>query len=155
MWLIEVRDGETLDMLQAMNTGHDGSISTLHANNPRDALARLETMVLMAGMDLPLRAIREQVASAIDFIVHQSRLPDGSRKIVKVTEVAGMEGDIITMQDLFVFEQTGFNEKGRVMGKHVPTGIVPHCMEKLQAYGENLPANIFEARDFEMTFGRR
>lgn len=151
----EVRGGEALDMLQAMNTGHDGSISTLHANNPRDALARLETMVLMAGMDLPLRAVREQIASAINLVVHQSRLPDGTRKIVKVTEVAGMEGDVITMQDLFVFEQTGFNEKGRVMGKHVPTGITPYCMEKLQAYGEKLPVDLFEARDFEMTFRRR
>lgn len=151
----EVRGGEALDMLQAMNTGHDGSISTLHANNPRDALARLETMVLMAGMDLPLRAIREQIASAINLIIQQSRLPDGSRKIVKVTEVAGMEGDIITMQDLFVFNQAGFNEKGLIIGKHVPTGIIPRCMDKLQAYGENLPTDLFEARDFEMTFRRR
>ncbi|MGI6308989.1 MAG: CpaF family protein [Dethiobacteria bacterium] len=151
----EVRGGEALDMLQAMNTGHDGSISTLHANNPRDALARLETMVLMAGMDLPLRAIREQIASAIDLIIQQSRLPDGSRKIVKVTEVAGMEGDIITLQDLFVFEQAGFNERGRITGKHVPTGIIPRCMEKLQAYGENLPTDLFESKNFEMTFRRR
>ncbi|MGI5822383.1 MAG: CpaF family protein [Dethiobacteria bacterium] len=150
----EVRGGEALDMLQAMNTGHDGSISTLHANNPRDALARLETMVLMAGINLPLRAIREQVASAIDLIIQQSRLPDGSRKIVKVSEVAGMEGDIITLQDIFIFEQTGFNERGRIAGKHVPTGIIPRNMEKLQTFGEKLPKGLFGAKNFETAFRR-
>ena len=144
----EVRGGEAFDMLQAMNTGHDGSISTLHANSPRDALARLETMVLMAGLDLPLRAVRKQIASAINFIIHQSRFPDGSRKIVKVTEVAGMEGEIITLQDLFVFNQAGYSGKGKNTGRHVPTGIIPRCLERLQVYGENLPANLFEAKTF-------
>ena len=129
----EVRGGEALDMLQAMNTGHDGSISTLHANNPRDALARLETMVLMAGMDLPLRAIREQIASAIDLIIQQSRLPDGSRKIVKVTEVAGMEGTLLLCRIFLCLSRPGL-PRGRLAGKHVPTGIIP-VVEKLQAYG--------------------
>jgi pilus assembly protein CpaF len=140
----EVRGGEALDMLQAMNTGHDGSISTLHANNPRDALARLETMVLMAGMDLPLRAIREQIASAVDLIIHQARFNDGSRKIVKITEVVGMEGDTVTLQDIFVFKQTGLNEKGQVIGKNMPTGIVPKCMDKLKAFGENITMDVFK-----------
>ncbi len=139
----EVRGGEALDMLQAMNTGHDGSITTLHSNNPRDTLARLETMVLMAGMDLPLRAIREQTASAIDLVVHQSRFPDGTRKVVKISEVVGMEGDTVTLQDLFVFKQEGFNEKGMILGQHVPTGIYPKFIEKLRMYGENLPPNMF------------
>ena len=139
----EVRGGEALDMLQAMNTGHDGSISTLHANNPRDALARLETMVLMAGMDLPLRAIREQVAAAVELIVQQSRFPDGTRKISKITEVVGMEGDKITLQDIFIYDQTGINEKGYIHGQHVATGIIPKCMEKLRTYGEKVSPNIF------------
>jgi len=120
----ECRSGEALDMLQAMNTGHDGSMSTGHANSPRDMLARLETMVLMAGVDLPLRAIREQVASAVDLIVQQSRLKDGTRKIVNITEVQGMEGDVIVMQDVFVFEQTGVVE-GKIQGRLKPTGIRP------------------------------
>ncbi len=142
----EVRGGEALDMLQAMNTGHDGSTSTLHANNPRDALARLETMVLMAGMDLPLRAIREQIASAVDLVVQQARFTDGTRKISKVTEVVGMEGERITLQDIFNYEQTGTNEKGSVMGRHALTGIVPQCMEKLRARGEAISYNIFGER---------
>lgn len=150
----EVRGGEALDMLQAMNTGHDGSISTLHSNNPRDGLARLETMVLMAGMDLPLRAIREQVSSAVDLIVHQSRMTDGSRKIVKITEVVGMEGDTITLQDIFAYNQTGFNEKGYVTGRHVATGIIPKCMEKLKAYGENISMDVFEGINFESPLRR-
>ncbi|NLL20422.1 MAG: CpaF family protein [Firmicutes bacterium] len=150
----EVRGGEALDMLQAMNTGHDGSISTLHANNPRDALARLETMVLMAGMDLPLRAIREQISSAIDLIIQQSRLNDGSRKIVKITEVVGMEGDTITMQDIFVYNQTGVNEKGFISGRHMPTGIIPRCMEKLKAYNEKLSMEIFQDKHPEPAFRR-
>jgi len=150
----EVRGGEALDMLQAMNTGHDGSISTLHANNPRDALARLETLVLMSGMDLPVRAIREQVASAIDLIVHQSRFSDGSRRIVNITEVVGMEGDTVTMQDIFVFKHTGFNEKGHVTGRHLPTGIVPKCIEKLKAHGEHILTDIFEVRDTDTAFRR-
>ena len=138
----EVRSGEALDMLQAMNTGHDGSMSTGHANSPRDMLARLETMVLMAGMDLPLRAIREQVASAVDLIVHQTRLQDGSRKIVNITEVQGMEGDTIVMQDIFVFEQTGYVD-GRILGHLRPTGIRPKFSSKMTAMGVELPAGLF------------
>ena len=138
----EVRSGEALDMLQAMNTGHDGSMSTGHANSPRDMLARLETMVLMAGMDLPLRAIREQTASAVDLIVHQNRLKDGTRKIVSITEVQGMEGDVIVMQDVFVFEQTSVVE-GKIQGRLKPTGIRPKFVEKFEAAGIHLPPNTF------------
>ncbi|HEY7737511.1 MAG TPA: CpaF family protein [Candidatus Limnocylindria bacterium] len=138
----EVRSGEALDMLQAMNTGHDGSMSTGHANSPRDMLARLETMVLMAGMDLPLRAIREQTASAVDLIVHQNRLKDGSRKIVSITEVQGMEGDVIVMQDVFTFEQTGVSE-GKIEGRLKPTGIRPKFAEKFEAAGIHLPPDTF------------
>jgi len=138
----EVRSGEALDMLQAMNTGHDGSMSTGHANSPRDMLARLETMVLMAGMDLPLRAIREQTASAVDLIVHQNRLKDGTRKIVSITEVQGMEGDVIVMQDVFVFEQTGVSD-GKIEGRLKPTGIRPKFVEKFDAAGIHLPPNTF------------
>ena len=139
----EVRGGEALDMLQAMNTGHDGSLTTGHANAPRDMLSRLETMVLMAGMDLPVRAIREQIASAVDLIVQQSRLRDGSRKITHLTEVQGMEGDIITLQDIFVFDQTGCDEKGKVIGRFRPTGIRPKFLDKLTANGINLPNETF------------
>jgi pilus assembly protein CpaF len=138
----ECRAGEALDMLQAMNTGHDGSMSTGHANTPRDMLSRLETMVLMAGMDLPLRAIREQISSAVDLIVHQNRLKDGTRKIVNITEVQGMEGDVIVMQDVFVFEQTDVVE-GKIIGKLKPTGIRPHFVEKFEVSGIHLPPNIF------------
>jgi len=141
----EVRSGEALDMLQAMNTGHDGSLTTGHANSPRDMLARLETMVLMAGMDLPIKAIREQVASAVDIIVHQSRLKDGSRKITHITEVIGMEGDVITMQDIFVFKQIGKDERGRIIGEIVPTGIKPRFLEKFESMGMLLPSDIFNA----------
>ena len=129
-------------MLQAMNTGHDGSMSTGHANSPRDMLSRLETMVLMAGVDLPLRAIREQVASAVDLIVHQSRLKDGTRRIVNITEVQGMEGDVIVMQDVFVFEQTGVVE-GKIQGRLKPTGIRPKFVEKFEVQGINLPPGLF------------
>ncbi len=139
----EVRGGEALDMLQAMNTGHDGSLTTGHANTPRDMLARLETMVLMAGMDLPVRAIREQIASAVDLIVQQSRLRDGSRKITHLTEVQGMEGDIITLQDIFVYEQNGCDEAGKLVGRYKPTGIRPKFLEKLSANGINLSNDIF------------
>lgn len=139
----EVRGGEALDMLQAMNTGHDGSLSTAHANSPRDALARLETMVLMAGMNMPIRAIREQIASAIDFIVHQSRLSDGSRKITYITEVVGMEGDVITLQDIFIFDQTGVDERGRVQGRHRATGIKPKNLDKLKTAGIIIPDEFF------------
>lgn len=139
----EVRSGEALDMLQAMNTGHDGSLTTGHANSPRDMLSRLETMVLMAGMDLPVRAIREQISSAVDVIVQQSRLRDGSRKITHITEVLGMEGDVIVLQDIYRFEQTGIDTNGKVMGYFRPTGIRPHFAERLIASGQNLPENLF------------
>ena len=138
----ECRSGEALDMLQAMNTGHDGSMSTGHANSPRDMLSRLETMVLMAGIDLPVRAIREQIASAVDVIVHQSRLKDGSRRITNITEVQGMEGDVIVMQDVFVFEQTGVVE-GKIQGLLKPTGIRPKFVEKFEVQGIHLPQGLF------------
>ena len=140
----EVRGGEALDMLQAMNTGHDGSISTLHANAPRDVLSRIETMVLMAGVELPVRAIREQVSSAINMIIHLSRLKDGSRKIVKITEVQGMEGDIITLQDVFEFDfAMGIDEKGRYKGTLKPTGLRPKFSTRLQDYGIAFSNNMF------------
>ncbi len=138
----EIRDEAALDMLQAMNTGHDGSMTTLHSNSPRDTLSRLETMCLMAGMDLPVRAIREQVSAAIDLVIHQERMRDGTRKIVYVTEVTGMEGDVITMTDLFVFEQTGL-ESGKVVGRLRPTGLRPKFMDKIEASGIHLPPSIF------------
>lgn len=141
----EVRGGEALDMLQAMNTGHDGSITTIHANNPRDTLARLETMVMMSGMELPSRAIREQISSAINLVVFCARLTDGSRKVMKVTEIVGMEAETITLQDLYIFHQEGFDEGGNVVGKHMPTGIVPKFMEKLKAYGETIPPSVFHS----------
>lgn len=139
----ECRGGEALDMLQAMNTGHDGSLTTAHSNGPRDTLARLETMVLMAGMDLPVRAIREQIASAIDMIVHQSRFSDGSRRITHITEVAGMEGEVITLQDIFTFKQEGFDEDGRIRGRYVPSGFVPRFYEDLNRRGIPVNMNIF------------
>jgi pilus assembly protein CpaF len=138
----ECRRGEALDMLQAMNTGHDGSMTTLHANNPREALSRLETMVLMAGLDLPVRAIRDQVASAIDVIVQLSRMRDGSRKVTHVTEVQGMEGDVIVLQDIFLFEQTGFQDD-KVLGRLRPTGIRPKFYEKFEIAGVRLPPDVF------------
>ncbi|MEK7312667.1 MAG: CpaF family protein [Chloroflexota bacterium] len=138
----EIRDEAALDMLQAMNTGHDGSMTTCHSNGPRDTLSRLETMTLMAGMDLPVRAIREQVASAIHLITHLERLRDGSRKVVAIAEVQGMEGDVITMTDLFVFEQTGM-ENGRVVGRMRPTGLRPKFMDRIEAAGLQLPPSIF------------
>ncbi len=138
----ECRTAEALDMLQAMNTGHDGSMTTLHSNSPRDTLSRLETMVLMAGMELPLRAIREQIASAIHLIVHQSRMKDGSRKVVNISEVQGMEGDVIVMQDIFVFEQTGI-ENGRVVGRLRPTGIRPRFIEAFELANIHLPPQVF------------
>ncbi len=139
----EVRGGEALDMLQAMNTGHDGSLTTGHANTPRDMLSRLETMVLMAGMDLPVRAIREQIASAVDLIVQQARLRDGSRRITHLTEVQGMEGDVITLQDIFVFEQTGKDADGKITGRLKSSGIRPKFLEKLAANGINVPNETF------------
>lgn len=140
----EVRGGEALDMLQAMNTGHDGSLTTGHSNAPRDMLARLETMVMMAGMELPLKAIRQQVASAIDVIVHGARLRDGSRAITHVTEILGMEGDVIQLQDIFLFEQTGVDGNGKVLGSHYSTGITPKCYEKIIAEGVRLDKEIFK-----------
>ncbi|WP_290590538.1 CpaF family protein [Alicyclobacillus sp.] len=131
----EVRGGEALDMLQAMNTGHDGSLTTAHANSPRDCLRRLEVMVLMAGMDLPLRAIREQIASAVDVIVQQARLRDGTRRVVRITEVLGMEGDSVVVQDLFEFVETGRDAEGRVTGVHRPTGVVPAFVQRLLDQG--------------------
>jgi len=138
----ECRGGETLDMLQAMNTGHDGSMTTAHANSPRDALARIETMCLMAGMDLPIRAIREQVSSAVDVICQQERMRDGTRKVTAITEVSGMEGEIITMTDIFVYEQSG-TENGKIIGRLRPTGLRPKFMDKIEASGINLPPSIF------------
>jgi pilus assembly protein CpaF len=141
----EIRAGEALDMLQAMNTGHDGSLTTAHSNGPRDTLARIETMCLMAGMDLPLRAIREQVASALNLIVHQERMRDGTRKIVNITEVQGMEGDVIVLSDIFVFEQTGV-EDGKVIGRLKPTGLRPKFLEEIEKFNIKLPPDIFGAQ---------
>jgi pilus assembly protein CpaF len=138
----ECRGSEALDMLQAMNTGHDGSLTTLHANSPRDALARMETMVLMAGMELPHRAIREQISSAIDVIVQQERMRDGSRRVVSISEVQGMEGDVITMSEIFNFEKTGI-ENGKIIGRLLPTGLRPKFTERIEASGIRLPPNIF------------
>jgi len=140
----EVRAAEALDMLQAMNTGHEGSLSTVHANSPRDALARLETMVLMAGIDLPTRAIREQIASAIDLIVHVSRLRDGTRRVTDITEVDGMEGDVITLQDLYRFNYgAGIDQYGRFLGHAIPTGLRPHFSDRLADVGVQLTAGLF------------
>jgi pilus assembly protein CpaF len=152
----EVRGGEALDMLQAMNTGHDGSISTVHANSPRDALSRLETMVLMAGVDLPMRAIREQVAAAIQFIVHQSRMKDGSRRITHVTEVTGMEGDTITLQDIYLYDYAmGFDrDSGRALGHLKPTGIRPRVTEHLADLGVPVDTAWFDPEEFARR-GRR
>jgi pilus assembly protein CpaF len=151
----EVRGGEALDMLQAMNTGHDGSVSTVHANQPRDVLARLETMCLMAGMDLPVRAIREQVASAIQLIIHQSRLKDGTRRITHVTEVVGMEGDVITLQDLFLFDfGMGVDEAGRYRGHIKSMGLRPKFIERLEDIGLQLDREVFEPEPFARTSHR-
>jgi pilus assembly protein CpaF len=139
----EVRGGEAFDMLQAMNTGHEGSISTVHANSPRDGLARIENMVLMAGMELPMRAIREQLASAIHLIIQVARFPDGTRKVTHISEVTGMEGQMITMQDIFKFEQRGIDEDKRVLGRLVPTGIRPSFYEMFELAGIEVPAEIF------------
>lgn len=138
----EVRSGEALDMLQAMNTGHDGSLTTGHANSPRDMLSRVETMVLMSGMNLPIKAIRDQAASAIDLIIQQSRLMDGSRKITHITEVQGMEGDVIVLQDIFKFDQRGLDNKGKVKGEFASTGIMPKFVQKLKEKGINIPQDL-------------
>ncbi len=141
----EVRGGEAIDMLQAMNTGHDGSLTTLHANNPRDALSRLETMTLMSGIDFPIKVVREQIASAVDLIVQQSRLKDGSRKVTYVTEVVGMEGDTIVMTDIFKFEQTGLDANGKIQGELRPTGMRPLFSPRLEDAGFKLTADVFSA----------
>ena len=138
----EIRDDAALDMLQAMNTGHDGSMTTAHSNSPRDTMARIETMTLMAGLELPVRAVREQIASAIDLVIHQERMRDGTRKVVNITEVSGMEGEVITMTDIFVFDQGGY-ENGKVIGRLRPTGLRPKFVEKIEAAGIHLPASIF------------
>ena len=140
----EVRGDEALDMLQAMNTGHDGSLTTIHANTPRDALTRLETMVAMANLNIPENAIRRQVASALDLIIQVSRMSDGTRKLINISEVVGMEGDVVTMQDIFEFRKTGIGEKGEVLGEFLPSGIRPRLSERLLAAGIRLPAGIFE-----------
>jgi pilus assembly protein CpaF len=141
----EVRGGEALDMLQAMNTGHDGSMATVHANNPRDALARLETLVLMAGMELPAKAIREQISSAVHLIVQQSRLSDGSRRVTHITEVAGMQGEVVTTQDIFVYKQTGMDKDRKIIGKHVATGFIPKFVETIEAHGVKVPRGLFKS----------
>ena len=140
----EVRGEEALDMLQAMNTGHDGSLTTIHANSPRDALYRLDTMVAMANLNIPDRAIRQQVASALEVVVQIARLSDGTRKVTAITEITGMERDVITMQDLFVFEKSGLDDEGRVRGRFRATGIRPKCSERIAACGIQLPAQMFE-----------
>jgi Flp pilus assembly CpaF family ATPase len=141
----EIRDGAALDMLQAMNTGHDGSMATVHSNNPRDAIARLETLVMMAGMDLPAKAIREQIGGAVNLIIQASRLSDGSRKVTYVTEVTGMQGDVVTLQDIFVFKQVGLDSNRKVVGKHVATGFIPKFIEKIEALGIKIPRGLFKA----------
>ncbi len=145
----EVRGGEALDMLQAMNTGHDGSMTTIHANSTRDALGRLEVMIAMAGYDIPMRALRQQVASALQIIVQAQRLPGGKRRVVKVSEITGMEGDQIQMHDLFAFEQQGVDADGNAQGQFLATGIRPRCMERIESRGRNLPENLFERRVIE------
>jgi pilus assembly protein CpaF len=138
----EVRGAEALDMLQAMNTGHDGSISTIHANSPRDGLHRMETMVLMAGMELPQRAIKEQIASAFNIVLQLARMSDGTRKIVKFSEIVGMEGEVITMQDLFIYEKSTVTPEGKVIGEFKATGVRPRFFEKLQSAGIKLPHKL-------------
>ena len=145
----ECRGGEALDMLQAMNTGHDGSITTAHANSPRDVIARLETMSLMSGIELPARAIREQIASAIHLVVQTTRLSDGTRKVTRITEISGLEGERITMQDLFTFTQTGLDQKGKVIGRFEATGSVPTFIEEIKIRGLSLAMSIFDTRKWK------
>jgi len=151
----ECRGGETLDMLQAMNTGHDGSLTTLHANTPRDALSRMETMVLMSGMDLPLKVVRQQIASAVDLIIQQTRLKDGARKVTAITEVVGMEGETVVLTDIFKFEQTGVGPNGKILGELKPTGIRPIFGPKLDASGIKLGAEIYMQVGGGSSFGNR
>ena len=143
----ECRGGETLDMLQAMNTGHEGSLTTIHANNTRDVVQRVETMVMMAGFELPTRAIRQQFASAVNLIVQAARLTGGPRKIISVTEVQGMEGDVVTMQDIFKFEQDGVNAAGKAHGRIVSTGVRPGFLDRLRSHGAIVDNDWFSARD--------
>jgi pilus assembly protein CpaF len=140
----EVRGAEALDMLQAMNTGHDGSLTTVHANTPRDALTRIETMVAMAGLDMPQRSVRTQIASAIEVVVQLSRLSDGRRKLVSLQEITGMEGEIVTMQEIFSFDRRGIDADGNVLGEILPTGVRPKFSEKLKLSGYTLPPNLFD-----------
>jgi len=142
----EVRSGEALDMLQAMNTGHDGSLTTIHANAPRDALSRIETMVAMTGLELPARAVRQQIASAIQVVIQLARLSDGRRRLVSLQEITGMEGDVVTMQEIFKFERKGVDAEGNVLGVLVPTGIRPRFADRVRLAGVVLPANLFERR---------
>jgi len=153
----ECRGGEALDMLQAMNTGQDGSLTTIHANSPRDALSRLETLVMMAGMDLPLKIVRQQISSAVDVVVQMSRLRGGARKITAIAEVAGMEGDVIVLSDIFKFNQTGVDPEGKILGQHKATGIRPLFGPRLEAAGFKLGADIFgaTAADMAMAHQRR
>jgi pilus assembly protein CpaF len=144
----ECRAGEAFDMLQAMNTGHDGSLTTVHANSPRDALARIENMVLMANLDLPVRAIRDQIASAINLVVQLTRFSDGTRRVTHVTEIVGMEQDVITMHDLFTFVQRGLDADGRVIGEIAPSGIRPLFVDRLERNGVSLSAEIFQTPRF-------
>ncbi|MBZ5565964.1 MAG: Flp pilus assembly complex ATPase component TadA, partial [Acidobacteriia bacterium] len=140
----EVRGEETLDMLQAMNTGHDGSLTTIHANSPRDAISRMETMALMANLNLPEKAIRQQISSAIAIIIQLARMSDGTRRITHLTEITGMDEEVVSMQDIFVFEKQGIGPNGRVLGQFLPTGIRPKFADKLKASGINLAASLFE-----------
>jgi pilus assembly protein CpaF len=140
----EVRGGEAIDMLQAMNTGHDGSLTTVHANTSRDALARLETMIQMTGMRLSDRAMRQQIASALNLVIQVARLSDGTRRIIAISEITGMEGETITMQDVFIFERKGIDKDGRVVGRFRPTGVRPRFAERLKVYGMQMPRSFFE-----------
>src|SRR5262249_53344295 len=142
----ECRGAEALDMLQAMNTGHAGSMTTLHANTPRDAQARLETMIMMAGLDLPIKAMRQQIASAVDVVIQANRLQGGPRKITSISEVMGMEGDVIIMQDVFRFKQVGIDQNGRAFGQFEATGVRPSFVPRLEAAGIKLPSNLFQER---------
>ena len=151
----EVRTGEALDMLQAMNTGHDGSMTTLHANSPRDAIARLETIALMGGVEIPILAVRNQIANAIDLIVHMDRLTDGTRKIVNITEIPGQEGDLVTLVDIFRFEQSGIGPNGEIQGTLRPTGLRPNFMPRLEMAGFKLRPEIFWTGEHERGRGRR
>jgi pilus assembly protein CpaF len=151
----ECRGGEALDMLQAMNTGHDGSLTTIHANSPRDAISRLETLVMMAGMDLPIKIVRQQISSAVDVIVQMSRVRDGTRKITAITEVAGMEGDVVVLSDIFKFNQTGVGEDGKILGQVKPTGIRPLFGPRLEAAGFKLGAEIFGATAADILAARQ